>query len=147
MNKQTLSLLALAAMALPFAFACGSPDNDAVQPTTTAADSAPDPAAAPDTAPDQPYVTHRGAKPWHHWAAPAYARPNFTWTSDNNVKSVTCTAADSHGRTYAVTEVEYKGKQYQAVLPQIEDESIDRCYADSSGDQGCRYQDCSPGYR
>jgi hypothetical protein len=59
---------------------------------------------------------------------------------------VTCTAADSEGGLYPVTEDGYGGIEYQEQLPAIEDAAIDRCYNETGGDTGCHLVDCTPGY-
>jgi hypothetical protein len=130
-----LLVIVLSTVVLSLISACGSSNNSG---------GATPVAAAPDTTPDKPYVTHRGARPWQHWNAPAFNRPTYNWHSDR-VKNVTCDARDSRGNSYVVVEGDYKGLEYQAVIGQIQDAALDRCYAHSH-DTGCRFQDCTPGY-
>lgn len=60
--------------------------------------------------------------------------------------TVTCTAQDSVGELFPVTEDGYVGVAYEPVLPQIEDAALDRCYAETGGDPGCFLVGCNPGY-
>jgi hypothetical protein len=59
---------------------------------------------------------------------------------------VTCTAQDSDGAQYPVTEDGYFGFAYQSEVPSIEDQALDRCYAETDGDGGCFLVGCDPGY-
>jgi hypothetical protein len=62
------------------------------------------------------------------------------------VRWVTCTAEDSYGDLFPVTEDGYFGFEYRERLEQTEDAAIDRCYAETNGDRGCRLLDCESGY-
>jgi hypothetical protein len=59
---------------------------------------------------------------------------------------VTCTAQDSNGEFYPVTEDGYFGWQYQSHMDEIEDAAIDRCYDETNGDTGCHLFSCEAGY-
>jgi hypothetical protein len=59
---------------------------------------------------------------------------------------VTCTAEDSEGDLYPVTEDGYVGIEYQSSLDEIEDNALDYCYEDTGGDEGCSLVGCTPNY-
>jgi hypothetical protein len=59
---------------------------------------------------------------------------------------VTCSAEDSAGNIFPVTEDEYAGIAYQAEMPSIEDAALDMCYDNSGGDTSCYLVGCNPGY-
>lgn len=59
---------------------------------------------------------------------------------------MTCTAEDSVGDLYPVTEDGYVGAEYEGILDQVEDTALDRCYSESGGDEGCTLVDCTPLY-
>ena len=48
-------------------------------------------------------VVHGGAREWRHWAHPDFARPVYYWDWEV-IDQVTCTAEDSYGDQYPVTE-------------------------------------------
>jgi hypothetical protein len=62
------------------------------------------------------------------------------------VVAVTCTAQDSYGYQYPVTESDYAGYEYQAEVSEIEDQALDRCYSESNGDGSCFLVGCTPDY-
>jgi hypothetical protein len=92
-----------------------------------------------------PISIGRGSAPWPRWNHPVFNRPVYDWNWAS-LRVVTCTAEDSYGDQYPVTEDAYSGIQYQAQLPSIEDAALDRCYDESNGDSTCSLVDCTPGY-
>jgi hypothetical protein len=92
-----------------------------------------------------PISIGRGNAPWPTWNHPVFNRPVYNWNW-NALRVVTCTAEDSYGDQYPVTQDAYAGLQYQAQLPSIEDAALDRCYDESNGDSTCSLVDCTPGY-
>jgi hypothetical protein len=58
---------------------------------------------------------------------------------------VTCTSVDSNGNYYPVTDDGWVGV-WQQHIGDIEDASLNRCYAESNGDAGCTFVDCEPTY-
>jgi hypothetical protein len=93
----------------------------------------------------EPFPVHHGGYPWPHWNHPPFVRPVYGWFWDRLV-AVTCTAEDSYGELYSVTEDGYVGPAFEPVLPQVEDAALDRCYAETDGDPGCRFVGCTPVY-
>jgi hypothetical protein len=59
---------------------------------------------------------------------------------------VTCTAEDSYGNQYPVTEDGYFGEPWQDEVPAVEDAALDRCYEESYGDSSCYLLGCYPTY-
>lgn len=59
---------------------------------------------------------------------------------------MTCTAENSSGYQFPVTEDGFFGFGYQARMEQIEDAALDRCYSETNGDQSCVLLGCTPGY-
>jgi hypothetical protein len=92
-----------------------------------------------------PYPIHHGYHPWPHWGHPFFPRPVYYWDW-NRLREVTCTAQDSAGDLYPVTEDAYTGIEYQSELQSIEDAALDRCYSESNGDEGCTLEGCVPVY-
>ena len=91
-----------------------------------------------------PYPIRRGVRPWPRWYHHRrYETYPFYWAT---VRAVTCTAADSWGNQYPVTETEYWGYNYQTYLPQIQDAALDRCYYESGGDPSCSIIGCVATY-
>ncbi len=86
-----------------------------------------------------------GGLPWAPWEHPIFERPVFGWNWDG-LTEVTCTAEDSNGDVYPVTDADYYGVEYQANLDSIEDAALDRCYDESGGDEGCQLVTCTPNY-
>jgi hypothetical protein len=91
-----------------------------------------------------PYPIRQGQYPGPAWNHPFFPRPVYGWNW-NQVETVTCTAADSYGNQYPVTESDYVGPAYQAQINNIEDAALDMCF-NESGDQGCHFEGCNPGY-
>ena len=94
----------------------------------------------------EPGRMHGGIAPWSRWEnRPYYVRPiyNFRW---NELRIMTCTAVDSYGDRFPVTEDGYIGDVYERNLSEIEDSALDRCYSQSGGDNTCRLLNCEPGY-
>jgi hypothetical protein len=58
---------------------------------------------------------------------------------------VTCTSVDSNGNYYPVTEDGWPGA-WEAHMGEIEDASLDRCFSETNGDQGCSFVDCEAAY-
>lgn len=92
-----------------------------------------------------PVQIHEGVYAGIHWVHPDFVRPVYQWNWDSLV-NVTCSAEDSVGNVYPVTESEYVGPAYQAQMANIEDAALDMCYDDSNGDSSCYLLGCSPGY-
>ncbi len=92
----------------------------------------------------EPIPIHGGYRHWPRWGHPWFARPgyNFDW---GRVHLVTCTAEDSYGEQYPVTQEEY-GYNFRDGIAEIEDQALDRCYYESNGDQSCQLVSCIPGY-
>jgi hypothetical protein len=89
----------------------------------------------------RPTVAHYGAHPFRHWEHPEFARPAYYWDW-NVVHSVSCTAEDSYGDQYPVTEETFAGFGL-ANMTGVEDDALDRCYQESGGDQSCYLATCS----
>ena len=86
-------------------------------------------------------VARRGAGGWAHWAHPEFARPVYYWDW-SVVHSVTCTAEDSYGDQYPVTEGTGPGFGLDN-MSNVEDDALDRCYAESGQDGTCYLLTCS----
>jgi len=84
-------------------------------------------------------VSRRGGK-WDHWDHPDVARPSYYWDWPH-VRSVTCTAEDSYGDQYPVTETAFRGFGL-ANMTTVEDDALDRCYAESGQDSTCYLLTC-----
>ncbi len=138
MKNRWSTIAAMLVLAPIFFVACNSSNGGGTNP-------APAVVAPADTTPTQPYVTHRGVGPWAHWAPPEQPRPVYNWHSER-VREVTCSARDSHGVRFLVIERDYKGLEFRDVIVRIEDSAVDRCYANTHGDVGCRFEECRPGY-
>jgi hypothetical protein len=89
----------------------------------------------------RPTVVRRGERPWRHWEHPEFARPIYYWDW-NLTHTVTCTAEDSYGDQYPVTEQTFAGFGL-ANMGYVEDDALDRCYQESGGDQSCYLATCS----
>lgn len=92
-----------------------------------------------------PYPGHHGGYPWRHWGHPFFPRPHYVWNW-GALRVVTCTAVDSRGEYYPVTEDGYYGIEYQTHVDEIEDAAIDRCYDETNGDTSCSLVGCEAGY-
>ena len=89
----------------------------------------------------RPTVIRRGEHPWRRWEHPEFARPVYYWDW-NQLHTVTCTAEDSYGDQYPVTESTFAG--FGLInMTAVEDDALDRCYQESGGDQGCYLTTCS----
>jgi hypothetical protein len=89
----------------------------------------------------RPTVIRRGERPWGHWAHPEFARPAYYWDWPG-IRSVTCTAEDSYGDQYPVTQETFAG--FGLVnMTSVEDDALDRCYQESGGDPSCFLATCS----
>ena len=71
------------------------------------------------------------------------ASASFEW---NRVRVVTCTAQNSSGYQFPVTEDAYYGYTYQSRMEQIEDAALNRCYSETNGDESCYLLGCTAGY-
>ena len=89
----------------------------------------------------RPSVPRYGAHPWRRWEHPEFARPIYYWDW-NAIHSVTCTAEDSYGDQYPVTEETFSGFGL-AHMTAVEDDALDRCYQESGGDPSCYLVTCS----
>jgi hypothetical protein len=88
-----------------------------------------------------PKAIHYGAHPWKHWEHPEFARPHYYWAW-NEIHSVTCVAEDSYGDQYPVTLNTWAGFGLQN-MSSVEDDALDRCYAETQGDQSCFIATCT----
>ena len=91
----------------------------------------------------QPRVVAPGHAEWKHWAHPVFRRPIYYWNWAV-VRTVTCVAEDSYGDQYPVTESITPGFQLQDMTG-VEDDALDRCYAESGQDPSCMLVGCSHG--
>jgi len=89
--------------------------------------------------PPKPVV--RGRREWPHWNHPEIARPLYYW-SWGAVHGVACVAEDSYGDQYPVTETVSPGFGPDQMTA-IEDDALDRCYAESGQDPTCYLASCS----
>ena len=89
----------------------------------------------------KPSVARFGAHPWRHWEHPEFARPAYYWEW-SAIHQVSCTAEDSYGDQYPVTEETFAG--FGLIdMTAIEDDALDRCYQESGGDPSCYLASCS----
>jgi hypothetical protein len=89
----------------------------------------------------RPTVAHYGAHPWRHWEHPVFARPVYYWDW-TAIHNISCTAEDSYGDQYPVTEETFAG--FGLVnMTAVEDDALDRCNVESGGDQSCYLLTCS----
>jgi hypothetical protein len=89
----------------------------------------------------KPQIYQRGTHTWNHWTHPEFARPHYYWDWAA-VRSVSCVAEDSYGDQYPVSETTFAGFGLNS-MSELEDEALDRCYAESNGDQSCHLLTCS----
>jgi len=89
----------------------------------------------------QPRVLKYGSHQWTHWQHPEFARPAYYWDW-GIIHTVSCTSEDSYGDQYPVTESTFNGFGL-AHMTTIEDDALDRCYSESSGDPSCFLLTCS----
>jgi len=78
---------------------------------------------------------------WKHWEHAEFARPAYYWEWAS-IHNVTCVAEDSYGDQYPVTEATFAGFGL-ANMSAVEDDALDRCNAESGGDQSCYLATCS----
>lgn len=78
---------------------------------------------------------------WSHWNHPGFVRPVYDWDW-TQVQNVTCVAQDSSGNQYPVTEATTPGFAL-ASMSNVEDDALDRCYAESGQDPSCALVSCS----
>ncbi len=89
----------------------------------------------------RPTVVRRGERPWRHWEHTEFARPTYYWNW-SAIHTVTCTAEDSYGDQYPITEQTFSG--FGLVnMTTVEDDALDRCYQESGGDPNCTLATCS----
>lgn len=88
----------------------------------------------------QPRVVERGHEEWRHWRHPNFSRPVYYWDW-GAVRSVTCTAEDSYGDQYPVTEEVSNGFGADDMTG-VEDNALDRCYQESGQDPSCYLATC-----
>jgi hypothetical protein len=89
----------------------------------------------------RPTVVRRGQVPWRHWEHAEFARPIYYWDWAA-IHTVTCTAEDSYGDQYPITEDTSSG--FGLVnMTSVEDDALDRCYQESGGDPSCYLATCS----
>jgi hypothetical protein len=67
------------------------------------------------------------------------------WQWDSLV-SVTCSAVDSQGQEFPVTESGYSADEWQVNITAIQEAALNQCYADTNGDEACAPQECVPSY-
>jgi hypothetical protein len=89
----------------------------------------------------RPIVVRRGERPWRRWEHPEFARPVYYWDW-NQIHTVACTAEDSYGDQYPVTETTFAGFGLTN-MSYVEDDALDRCYQESGGDPNCFLATCS----
>jgi hypothetical protein len=89
----------------------------------------------------RPTVVARGGHNWGHWGHPEFARPLYYWDW-SLVHSVSCTAEDSYGDQYPVTENGWAGFGL-GNMTEVEDDALDRCYQESGQDSSCFLATCS----
>jgi hypothetical protein len=88
-----------------------------------------------------PRVVKRGEHQWRHWEHAEFSRPIYYWNWAV-IRSISCIAEDSYGDQYPVTEDSFSG--FGLVnMTTVEDDALDRCYAESGGDQSCYLATCS----
>ena len=88
-----------------------------------------------------PRVVVRGHPAWPRWEHPEFARPVYYWDW-SVIHSVSCTAEDSYGDQYPVTENVGPGFGL-ANMTDVEDDALDRCYAESGQDDTCYLATCT----
>jgi len=89
----------------------------------------------------RPHSMRYGEHPWRHWGHAEFARPTYYWDWQL-IHSVSCTAEDSYGDQYPVTETTFAGFGITNMTA-VEDDALDRCYEESGGDQSCYLATCS----
>jgi len=89
----------------------------------------------------RPRVMRYGEHPWRRWGHVEFARPVYYWDW-GLIRNVSCVAEDSYGDQYPVTESTFGGFGLENMTA-VEDDALDRCYQESSGDQSCFLATCS----
>lgn len=89
----------------------------------------------------QPRVVVYGGHTWTRWAHPEFARPAYYWDW-GIIHNVSCIAEDSYGDQYPVSEATFRGFGL-GNMTVVEDDALDRCYAESGGDPSCFLLTCS----
>jgi hypothetical protein len=82
-----------------------------------------------------------GGHTWNHWQHPEFARPAYYWDW-SLVHTVSCTAEDSYGDQYPVSESAFAGFGL-ANMTAVEDDALDRCYSESGSDPSCYLLTCA----
>ena len=88
-----------------------------------------------------PRVVVHGSHQWTHWEHAGFARPVYYWEW-RTIHHVTCVAEDSYGDQYPVTEATVPGFGIDNMTT-VEDDALDRCYAESGQDPSCFLATCS----
>jgi hypothetical protein len=88
-----------------------------------------------------PRAVRHGEHQWRHWEHSEFSRPVYYWNWAV-IRSITCIAEDSYGDQYPVTEETFSGFGLNHMTA-VEDDALDRCYAESGGDQSCYLATCS----
>jgi hypothetical protein len=88
-----------------------------------------------------PRVVVRGNHPWTHWVHPEFLRPTYYWNW-GAIRTVSCIAEDSYGDQYPVSQEAWAGFDLDAMTT-VEDEALDRCYAESGQDPSCFLVSCA----
>jgi len=88
-----------------------------------------------------PKVVHRKGGEWAHWEHPDFQRPVYYWNW-RIIHNVTCTAEDSYGDQYPVTATVWHGFGLND-MTKVEDDALDRCYAESGQDNTCYLLTCT----
>jgi hypothetical protein len=89
----------------------------------------------------RPRTMRYGEHPWQRWGHAEFVRPVYYWDWAL-IHNVSCTAEDSYGDQYPVTESTFAG--FGLVnMTQVEDDALDRCYQESGGDESCHLATCT----
>jgi hypothetical protein len=86
-------------------------------------------------------VVVHGTRRWNHWEHVEFARPVYYWDWAT-IQNITCVAEDSYGDQYPVTEATVPGFGLDNMTT-VEDDTLDRCYAESGQDSSCFLATCS----
>jgi hypothetical protein len=89
----------------------------------------------------RPTTVRYGGAQWRHWEHPRFERPVYYWDWAG-IHNVSCTAEDSYGDQYPVSEETFSGFGLTNMTA-VEDDALDRCYQESGGDQSCYLATCS----
>jgi hypothetical protein len=88
-----------------------------------------------------PRAVEHGRTGWNHWEHPEFSRPAYYWDWPH-VHTVTCTAEDSYGDQYPVSEAAPPNFGL-ANMTDVEDDALDRCYSESGQDSTCVLLGCT----